>query len=955
MIAQEASATNDRLCDPATASTIPDQALPRVLRVVGALLAETQPGFQGDVRPHSQLERDLGLDSLAKVELLLRLCNEFGKSLPEAALNDAQTPLDLWRYLVADTPSALTPIPLPDPAPVANLQGFPDQATTLVEVLEWHAERHPDRPHVQFYGEARNSRFGQIMSLSYADLLTSARRVATGLVSQGLEPRQTVALMLPTGRDYLVSFFAVLLAGGIPLPIYPPARLAQLDDHLRRHARILANAKATLLITVPEGKGAAALLRSEVSTLRAVLTCGELDMPPISLLYRASTEDVAFLQYTSGSTGDPKGVMLSHANLLANLRVMGEAIEVSSNDVFVSWLPLYHDMGLIGAWFGSLYFGMRLVLTSPFSFLMRPVRWLQLISEQHGTISAAPNFAYELCVRKVPDVDIAALNLSSWRLALNGAEPVSPATLEAFGKRYAPCGLSLAALTPVYGLAECSVGLAFPPLRRGPRIDFIDRPTLINCQLAQPVSKEADGAIGVPSCGRVLPQHALRIVDERDEPLAERQVGRLQFRGPSATAGYYHNPQATETLRHGDWLDSGDYAYLFDGEIYLTGRVKDLIIRGGRKLYPYELEQAVGTLPGIRSGCVAVFASIDRGGATERLVVTAETRVDDLALRLQLRQQINALAIEVVGSPVDEIVLVVPHTVLKTSSGKIRRNAMRELFENGHLAENVKTVHWAPHLRMAFAAARAWLSNTWRLLGRQLYAGWCWAVLLSIGLPTAAMVMLLNVPRIGRYLAHYTTRLALALSGLRVRLLPPECLPLPSGAHLLLVNHCSYLDGLVLCAALPPEQGYRFVAKREFVRQPIIHRFLSGLGTLFVERLSAAKGAEDVAEIVSALQRGERIVVFPEGTFSREAGLKPFRMGAFVAAVRAGVPVAVAGLQGTRQVLRDQYLWPRHGQISFAVGASFVAKGDDWRAAVDLRNRARQEMLPLCGECDLGH
>lgn len=946
---------NDRpLASPAASTECADD-LPRVLQVVGTLLAETRPGFCGDIRPHSQLERDLGLDSLAKVELLLRLSNAFGKSLPEAALNDAQTPLDLWRYLVADAQTTVTWNPLPETLQVASLPAFPDQATTLLEVLEWHAERHPDRVHVLLYGEGHDGGFGQTLSLSYADLLTGARRVATGLVSCGLEPRQTVALMLPTGSDYLVSFFAVLLASGIPLPIYPPARLAQLDDHLRRHARILVNAEAALLITVPEGKGTAALLRADVPSLRAVLTRAELDVPPIRLLYRATAEDIAFLQYTSGSTGDPKGVMLSHANLLANLRAMGEAIEARSDDVFVSWLPLYHDMGLIGAWFGSLYYGMRLVLMSPFAFLTRPARWLHVIAQHQGTISAAPNFAYELCAHKVPDADITGLRLSSWRLALNGAEPVSPATLEAFGKRYAPYGLSLMAITPVYGLAESSVGLAFPPLYRGPRIDFIDRPTLIDRQLAQPVSKEADGAIGVPSCGRVLPRHALRIVDERDKLLAERQVGRLQFQGPSATAGYYRNPQATQALRHGDWLDSGDYAYLVDGEIYLTGRVKDLIIRGGRKLYPYELEQAVGALSGIRRGCVAVFASVDRGGATERLVITAETRVDDPAVRQLLRQQINQLALEVVGSTADEIILAVPHTVLKTSSGKIRRNAMRELFEKGLLAESAALSGQVPRLRLVFAASRAWLGNAWRLFGRQIYAVWCWAVLLSVGLPTAGMVMLLNAPKIAGYLAHYAARLALALTGLHIRFLPSERQSLPTGPHLLLVNHCSYLDGVVLCAALPPGQTYRFVAKREFVNQPLIHRFLRALGTLFVERFSAARSAEGVADIITALQRGDRVVVFPEGTFSRETGLKPFRMGAFVAAARAGVPVLVASLQGTRQVLRDQNWLPRYGKIAFAVGALLVANGNDWRAAIELRNATRREMLRLCGEHDLDH
>lgn len=928
-----------------------DQLLQRVLQVVGTLVAEMRPGRRSEIRPHSQLGRDLGLDSLSRVELLLRLGSEFGKSLPEAALTDAQTPLDLWRHVVSvDHVSALPPET--ETVLADRLQDLPDEATTLVDVLEWHAGRHPDRPHVLLYGEGKHGEFCQTLALSYGDLLVMAQRMATGLVSRGLTPRQTVALMLPTGRDYLVGFFGVLLAGGIPLPIYPPARLAQIDDHLRRHARILQNAEASLLITVPQGKATAALLRAEVPSLRDVLTCAELDADPIELLYRCAAEDIAFLQYTSGSTGDPKGVMLSHANLLANLRAMGEAIEASSDDVFVSWLPLYHDMGLIGAWFGALYFGMRLVLMSPFAFLTRPARWLQMISQHRGTIAAAPNFAYELCAQKVPDADLANVELSSWRLALNGAEPVSPATLDAFSRRFAPYGLSAEAMTPVYGLAECSVGLAFPPLHRGPRIDLIDRRFLVNRQIAQPVAGDTTETIALPSCGRVLPRHRLRIVDEMDAPLAERQIGRLQFQGPSATAGYYRNPQATQALFHGDWLDSGDFAYLVDGEIYLTGRVKDLIIRGGRKLYPYELERAVGALPGIRQGCVAVFASADRFGAAERLVVVAETREGDPAIRQQLSEQINQLAIAVVDSPVDEIVLAPPNSVLKTSSGKIRRLATRDLFESGRLADTAMPPRQAPRVRLALAACHGWLVNRRRLLGSQLYAGWCWTVLLIVGVPTAGLVILLRAS-IARYLVHYAARLALVLTGLRVDVSPPDGSPLPSKSHLLLVNHCSYLDGLVLCAVLPPDRRYRFVAKREFVDQPWVHRFLRALGTLFVERFAATKGAEDVAEIVAALQRGEKFVLFPEGTFSREAGLKPFRMGAFVAAVRAGVPVVAAGLQGTRQVLRDRSWLPRYGKIGFTLGPLLNPTGDDWRAAIALRDEARREMLRLSGEHDL--
>ena len=922
----------------------------RLLRVVSLMVEETRPGRVGRVSLASHLERDLGLDSLARVELLLRVGSEFGRSLPESALAEAETAQDLLRFIVHARSEGLAGAFVALEAPLGQTS-VPAQAKTLVEVLEWHAEHNPGRTHVLLYGEG-GGEHGEwrAEALSYADLLAAARRVATALVTRGLLPRQAVALMLPTGRDYLTSFFGVMLAGGIPVPIYPPARLAQLEDHLRRHARILANAEAVFIITVPQAKGVAALLRAEAPRLTDVLTPAELDSEAMSLLYRAAPDDIAFLQYTSGSTGEPKGVVLSHANLLANLRAMGEAIEVTSDDVFVSWLPLYHDMGLIGAWFGSLYFGMRLVLMSPLAFLSRPVRWLQAISHHRGTLSPAPNFAYDLCARKLADADLQGLDLSSWRLALNGAEPVSPATLHAFAERFAPYGLRGEAITPVYGLAECSVGLAFPALGRGPRIDLIQREALLSRRQALPAGSGETEVLRVPACGRVLPRHEIRIVDEQGSELPDRRVGRLQFRGPSATAGYYRNLAATQALFRDGWLDSGDFAYTFEGEIYLTGRVKDLIIRGGRNLYPYELEQAVGNLPGVRRGCVAVFASSDSLNATERLVVLAETREEDPERREALRQKINDAAVEVIGMPADEIVLAPPNSVLKTSSGKIRRNASREAFEQGLIGARTLPLRLQV-LRLGAAALGARLGESAERFRRRAYGAWCWAVFLILAVPVAGLVLGLRAPAIGRRIVHHAARLFLLLSAMPLRRTPLA--ELPAAPHLLLVNHCSYLDALALCATLPPQMAYRFIAKREFVDQPAIHAFLRALGTLFVERFEASRSAEDVDEIVVALKEGHNLVMFPEGTFSREAGLKPFRMGAFVGAARAGVPVLVSALRGTRAVLRDRTWLPRRGAVDFTLGALLAPSGEDWAAAVRLRDATRQEMLRLCGEYDL--
>lgn len=920
----------------------------RLLRVVSVMVEETRPGRVGRVSMSSHLERDLGLDSLARVELLLRVGSEFGKSLPEAALAEAETPQDLLRFIDRAGAERFAAID-PDLGISSGPISIPGQAETLVEVLEWHAERTPQRPHVLLYGGDQEGEF-RADTITYRQLLDQARRVATGLVSRGLLPRQAVALMLPTGSDYLTSFFGVMLAGGIPVPIYPPARLAQIEDHLRRHARILANAEAVFIITVPQAKGVAALLRAEVPTLTEVLTPEELASEPMTLLYRAAPEDIAFLQYTSGSTGDPKGVVLSHANLLANLRAMGEAVGACSDDVFVSWLPLYHDMGLIGAWFGSLYFGMRLVLMSPLAFLSRPARWLRAISHHRGTLSPAPNFAYDLCARKLADADLEGLDLSSWRLALNGAEPVSPATLQAFAERFAPYGLRPEAITPVYGLAECSVGLAFPPLGRGPRIDLIQRKALVNRKCALPAASGDVDAMRVPACGRVLPRHEIRVVDEAGYELPDRRVGQLQFRGPSATSGYYRNPLASAALFRDGWLDSGDFAYTVEGEIYLTGRVKDLIIRGGRNLYPYELEQAVGNLAGVRRGCVAVFASRDPVNAMERLVVLAETREDDPGRREALRQKINEVAVEAIGMPADEVVLAPPNSVLKTSSGKIRRNASRDAFERGLIGARV-VPDGLQMLRLVVAAWRAGFADRARRVGKWVYGLWCWVVFLLLANPVMLLVLALRVPKIGRRIVHHAARLFLRLAGMPVPVIVAG--DLPAVPHLLLVNHCSYFDALVLCAALPPSTAYSFVAKREFVEQRAIHAFLGALGTLFVERFEASRSVEDVDEIVAALRRGQKVVIFPEGTFSREAGLKPFRMGAFVASARAGVPVLVGGLRGTRAVLRDRTWMPRRGEVRLALGALLDPTGDDWAAAVRLRDSTRQEMLRLCGEHDL--
>ena len=397
----------------------------RLLAVVAEVAREARPHVDAYVALDSSLERDLGLDSLARVELVLRLEREFAASLPEQALASSETPRDLLRFVLASAGQA----PQSADRTVASLvqtEGVrpPDHAKTLTEALEYHVERQPDRLTVHFYDEH---------SLSYRALWEHSLAYAARLAEAGLVPGQTVAIMLPTSQEYLFCFYGTLLAGGIPVPLYPPARLTTIEDHLTRHVGILKSAGAALMVTIPEAKPLAWLLRAQVESLRAVLvpadfTAAGKGFTPV----RGGSGQIGFLQYTSGSTGQPKGVVLTHANLLANVRAMGRAARAGSADVFVSWLPLYHDMGLIGGCFATMYLGFPVVLMSPLAFLSRPSQWLRAIHRHRGTISGGPNFSYELCLRRIPDHELEGLDLSSWRFAFNGAEPVSPDTMAQF-------------------------------------------------------------------------------------------------------------------------------------------------------------------------------------------------------------------------------------------------------------------------------------------------------------------------------------------------------------------------------------------------------------------------------------------------------------------------------------------------------------------------------------------
>lgn len=589
----------------------------------------------------------------------------------------------------------------------------PCRGATLVDSLLEQAAAKGDARHLVLLSDTGEEE----TVLTFAQLADGARAVARALRVREIGSGDTVALMLPTGVGFFYTFLGALLVGAVPVPIFPPVRVGELEEYVDRHSGILKNAAVKLLVIVDEAKLMGRLLKPRVASLEHVVRAEELleegRGEKGDAVVPVEPSDLALIQYTSGSTGQPKGVCLSHENLLANIRAIGEAVEVVEDDVVVSWLPLYHDMGLIGCWLFSVCHGLEIVALSPLAFLRRPKRWLRAITDYRGSLSPAPNFAYELCVRRIKDRDLEGVDLSTWRWALNGAEPISPTTLERFCERFAPHGFRLETMKPVYGLAENAVALTFPAGDTAPRIEELERDAFQKRGRAVPI---ADGAKGEPLrfvvVGRAIPGHEVRVVGDESQEVGERVEGHIEFRGPSATPGYYKNAEATDAIKTPDgWTRTGDLGYLADGELVITGRSKDLIIKGGRNVYPQEVEAITAEIEGVRRGCVAAF-SVPLPESGEGMAVVAETRETREEKRRHMTVEIRRHLTLSIGVAPDAVELVPPQTIPKTPSGKLRRAETRDRFLAGNLSRG-DTPAWVQVGKMA-------VSGVWQGLKKSL-------------------------------------------------------------------------------------------------------------------------------------------------------------------------------------------------------------------------------------------
>ena len=921
----------------------------------------------------ANLERELGLGSLERVELMLRLGEACGVRLPDRVVAEADTVNDLIEAILREegnpTPASGFPSAGAGTAALAARGAAPEldepiaRAETLTEILRLRGRAEPGRGHIQLYEDN-----DALRTITFGELYERATSMAMELRRRGLDPGQTVAIMLPTSADFFFTFAGILLAGGIPVPIYPPFRADRIAEYATRQSNILKNAEARFLVTWHQAEALAKLLKPRVPTLREVLSVEKFgdgaaarDNAPVNgrpvehLAHQARGEDIAFLQYTSGSTGSPKGVILTHANLLANIRAIISGVNVQANDAAVSWLPLYHDMGLIGAWFVPLYTGIPLVVMSPLAFLSRPERWLRAIHTHRATISPAPNFAYELCVRKIPDKDLEGLDLSSWRAATNGAEPVRSETLDRFAKRFAPHGFRAEALTPVYGLAEGSLAVSVPRLGAGYKVDRIDRAAFQVERKAVPAAAGDATALEFVNAGKPLPSVEVRIVDAEGRNLGERVEGELWFRGPSATSGYYKNPEATAALmRDGDWLDSGDYAYWADGELYITGRAKDIIIKGGRNLYPHELEEIAGRVDGVRTGCVVAFGAPDERSGTERLVIAAEVR--DISGASRIESEIAKAVDDAIGIPPDVVRLLAPGSIPKTSSGKLRRNDTRQLFLDGKLGQK------QPKAAMQIAAlgaksvvprAMGWIRNAVREAGEVLYGVYAVSAFAAILVPMWALLLITRDARQRALLLRNGVRWMVAAAGISVDVqgLNAEEGSARTGPWIFAPNHTSYIDVLVTLANLPV--GVRCVAKGEISEMPFIGTIARRTNQFLFDRSDAQARIRQAEEVNLALRGGTSVVIYPEGTFTAMSGIRPFQLGAFKASADTGRPICPVSIRGARQVLRDKTMLPRRGRVTLTFGeliAPNPAAGDDWQEIVRLRDATRDAIARSAGE-----
>jgi fatty-acyl-CoA synthase len=522
--------------------------------------------------------------------------------------------------------------------------------------------------------------------VSFPDLWRLACQRAHRLHELGFKKGDRVALILPDPAEFVLTFMGALVGGLVPVPMYPPLTLAKMEAYGATVRHILGASGAKALITVPglrnmlEEHLVAAAGADDVRVLLEEELVGEpaaVAVPPCEV----GLDDLAFLQFTSGSTRKPKGVMVTHRNLAVNAHcIMFDGLHATSEDKGVTWLPLFHDMGLIGFVIAPLFAQVQVMFLPTMNFIRRPGTWLDAIDRFRGTITFAPNFAYALATRAISERKSQNWDLSCLKALGCGAEPIQPDTLRAFLDRFAANGLSANAILPSYGLAEATLAVSFIGIDDTIKTDHVDTDAMKDGH-AKPGN--GAGSVELTSVGKPFSGHEIKIIDEAGAPVGERTVGHVLLKGPSVTAGYFGQPEATAETFVDGWLHTGDLGYFAEGELYICGRAKDLIIINGKNFYPQDIERIASNVHGVRQDQCIAFAQGGNGSSEECVLVAEATKGGFDAD--ELRSAIIAKVRTELGITVSDVVMIKRNTMPKTSSGKVRRRETRLRYENGTL------------------------------------------------------------------------------------------------------------------------------------------------------------------------------------------------------------------------------------------------------------------------------
>jgi len=524
---------------------------------------------------------------------------------------------------------------------------------------------------------------GGAHSYTRAEFLAEVQVRATGLREQEIVAGEPLLIALPHGIDLFASFWATLLVGAVPV-IHPypgaldsrngfAAQVGEFARQIKCQAVLCAGELNNELLQVLKGTDIRVVRIPADGSLQSAAS-----LEPVKV---SSLEEPAILQFSSGATGAKKGVVISHRALLNYLATNEITLRLTPEDVFVSWLPLNHDMGLIACFTVPLTSGLPLVIMSPQYWIAHPGALFRAVHHYRGSITFMPNFAFSYCSRAVRDTEIAEIDLSSWRILVSGGEPARIEAMEAFSRRFAPRGLQPMAMRVGYGLAECVLGVSRTPLGKQPQVDWVDQKALIGAGQAVPCSRDAAHAKAIVSCGKAHPIVELDVVSESGQSLREREVGEIRVRSTALFSGYYLQPGLTEEAMRDGWFHTGDLGYLHDGELYVCGRKKDLIISFGSNIYPEDVEAIAESFEEVRRGRAVAFGIDDERRQTEKIVLVCETQPDfpagqTAALALEIRER----AWQRLGVVVAQVEFVKRGWVIKTTSGKLTRSANREKY-----------------------------------------------------------------------------------------------------------------------------------------------------------------------------------------------------------------------------------------------------------------------------------